>query len=67
MTSKELETLKQRVDQMLLAMLGSELLVQRWWNSQNFHFNLEKPYLVWEVDPESVYRYVAGHVGGSYY
>ena len=53
--------LKRRVDEMLFAMLGSEELVERWWNSQNLHFKLEKPYLIWEVDPIAVYKYVADH------
>lgn len=55
------DKLKRQVDAMLLAMLGSEELVMRWWHSQNFHFNLEKPYIVWETDPEAVWRYVADH------
>lgn len=62
MSVTNLESMKAKVDRMLLAMLGSEELVQRWWNSQNFHFNLEKPYIVWEVDPMSVYKYVLDHV-----
>ena len=62
MSVTNLESMKAKVDSMLLAMLGSELLVQRWWYSQNFHFNLEKPYIVWEVDPMSVYKYVLDHV-----
>ena len=61
LSEQQIDRMKTRVDEMLLAMLGSELLVQRWWHSQNWHFNLEKPYVVWDYDPESVYSYVAGN------
>lgn len=57
-----IDDMKKRVDEMLLAMLGSELMVQRWWDSQNWHFKLEKPYIVWEVNPEAVYNYVLDHM-----
>lgn len=62
MNVTNLESMKAKVDRVLLAMLGSEELVQRWWYSQNFHFNLEKPYIVWETDPMAVYKYVLDHV-----
>lgn len=61
LSKQQLEEMKERVNEMLLAMLGSEHLVQRWWDSQNWHFKLEKPYIVWESDPEAVYSYVAGN------
>jgi len=62
MTDEQLQLLEKRVNAALLAMLGSEHLVQRWWHSQNWHFNLEKPYIVWETDPMSVYKYVIDHL-----
>lgn len=61
MNVAEKKELFKQVNTMLLAMLGSQKLVDRWWNSQNFYFNLEKPYLVWEYDPQSVYNYVCGY------
>lgn len=61
MNDAEKEELLKQVNTMLLAMIGSPKLVDVWWNSQNFHFKLEKPYLVWEYDPQSVYDYVCGY------
>jgi len=42
-------------------MLGSKQLVDRWWNSPNWHFKLEKPYIIWDTDPMAVWKYVADH------
>lgn len=61
LNEQKINKMKKHIDEMLLAMTGSELLVQRWWHSQNWHFKLEKPYIVWETDPQSVYNYVAMH------
>lgn len=62
MTDEQLQLLEKRVNAALFAMLGSEDLVKRWWHSQNWHFKLEKPYIVWETDPMSVYKYVIDHL-----
>lgn len=42
----------------LLAMLGSELLVQRWWASQNGAFEGQTPWQVYRTDPQRVCDYV---------
>jgi len=60
MNDAEKEKLYKQVNTMLFAMIGSPELVDMWWNSQNFHFKLEKPSIVWEYDPQSVYDYVYG-------
>lgn len=44
------------VDDMLLALLGTEALVEMWWNSQNANFKFQKPI---DCDREEVYNYVA--------
>ena len=46
---------------MLLAMLGSEDLAQKWWGSPNKAFDDLRPYDVYYTDPEKVYNYVLGH------
>jgi len=61
MNAADKQTLEKRVDEMLLAMLGSKQLVDRWWNSPNWHFKLEKPYIIWDTDPMAVWKYVADH------
>lgn len=54
------DNLKMQVDTMLLALLGSQELVERWWSGENWHFNLERPEVIWSKDPNVVYAYVAG-------
>jgi hypothetical protein len=54
------DKMKSQVDAMLLALLGSAELVERWWTCANWHFNLETPDEVWYRDPKEVYAYVAG-------
>ena len=43
---------------MLLAMLGSEELCQKWWNGLNLAFDSQCPNEVYTTDPEKVYTYV---------
>ncbi len=54
------DKMKAQVDAMLLGLLGSQELVERWWNGENWHFNLKRPVVVWSKDPDEVYAYVAG-------
>jgi hypothetical protein len=42
----------------LLAMLGSQLLVQRWWAGANSAFENRTPWQVYRVDPQRVCDYV---------
>lgn len=55
------DEMKTLVDRMLLGLLGSQELVERWWTGENWHFNLERPDVIWSKDPDAVYAYVAGH------
>lgn len=63
-TSKnvDIDILKQKVDVMLKSVLGRDDIVEKWWNSQNWHFNLETPSIVWEYDHMAVYNYVSNHL-----
>ena len=40
--------LRQEVNAILLALLGSEELVQRWWVGDNVAFNLQPPQKIWD-------------------
>lgn len=51
--------LKARCNAYLLAMLG-ESNVEKWWQSPNKAFDLQKPIDVFEKNPESVFKYVQG-------
>lgn len=58
-----------KLDIILLAMLGSKELVANWWISPNLHFKLSTPNEVWNASDEGkqeVIRYVLGHASGSY-
>lgn len=49
--------MKDKCDIMLMAMLGSQEMVDRWWKSPNHAFNRLTPL---EVDIEDVYSYLLG-------
>jgi len=47
---------------MLLAMLGSEDLSQKWWGSPNKAFDDLRPYDMYAIDPQRVYNYVFSYL-----
>lgn len=49
---------KERLDGLLLGILGSEDLVDIWWNTQNKAFDYETPKTTWLVDPRKVTNYI---------
>lgn len=56
--------LRQQVNAILRALLGSDELVQRWWIGENLHFNLKCPQEVWDSSEEGqqeVANYVFTH------
>jgi antitoxin component of MazEF toxin-antitoxin module len=52
------ETYAPSIDDMLRSLLGSQELVEAWWNSPNQHFDYLTPK---EANRESVYEYVLSH------
>lgn len=52
---------KQIMDDMLFAMLGSDELVQLWWESPNKAFDMECPK---DVDEQKVHQYLGAHCFG---
>ena len=61
------EILKKRCNTMLVALLGSKLLADGWWNMPNKAFNGLTPEGQWMLDHEIVYNYLLSHVDGSYH
>jgi len=60
---------KDECDNMLKALLGSEVFVEKWWQSPNLYFNMKTPFEVFVQDADgcqSVYDYLAGHCGGGW-
>ena len=47
-----------KLNKMLLALLGSEPMVERWWNSGNKAFALESPASIYERNPDFVINYI---------
>ena len=56
---------KQRIQVLLIAMLGSKL-VDTWWNSPNKAFSEETPADAWVKDYAKVYNYVMRHADGGW-
>jgi hypothetical protein len=70
MKAQKIDIPRQRkfCDQMLMAMIGRQELVESWWQSPNKAFEDATPDAVWDVDPMLVVRYLMGHTySGSYY
>jgi len=60
---------KDECDNMLKALLGSEVFVEKWWQSPNLYFNMKTPFEVFVQDAkgrQSVYDYLSGHCGGGW-
>lgn len=59
---------KKRLDGLLFAVIGSETLVERWWNSPNHAFNLQHPSDVFVIEPEVVRDYIfrMANIGGDF-
>jgi hypothetical protein len=58
----ENEDKKKACNKMLLAMLGNEELVDKWWDSNNLSFGMT-PNEAWEYDYEGVIKYILGYYG----
>lgn len=43
-----------------------ENLIEKWWQSPNKAFNLQKPEDVWQTDCDKVFSYLKGHLSGEY-
>lgn len=54
----ENERLKTQCDALLLGLLGSEELIERWWAGDNIYFGLQSPASVFEKNPRAVYDYI---------
>jgi hypothetical protein len=58
-TQPELNQMMETVDSILLTLLGSNVLIDKWWTSQNIALGLKTPMEEWyHGDPDKVYRYV---------
>lgn len=52
------EFYKERLDRLLLSLLGDEKTVEKWWNSPNGAFDYQMPIKVFDNDPNKVINYI---------
>jgi hypothetical protein len=50
--------MKSKYDKLLMALLGKESLVERWWVSKNKAFDMKTPLEMYAEDAERVDRYI---------
>jgi hypothetical protein len=48
----------EKINGILMALLGGRSLVNRWWNNPNKAFDMKTPFNVYIDDPEKVGEYV---------
>ncbi|NBP03008.1 MAG: hypothetical protein EBU90_23425 [Proteobacteria bacterium] len=63
------EKIKMRIGQLnliLMSVLGSEKLIEKWWNSPNKEFNLNTPREIFAKEPKRVIEYILSHSRGDY-
>ena len=60
-----IELMRKRCDAVLLALVGSTELAERWWISYNKAFN-QSPEKEFENNPNEVYNYLMRHAHGEW-
>lgn len=58
---------KEILDILLLSVLGSKDLVNKWWQSPNKSFNNKTPEQQYQEDREKVVIYITSHTRGDYF
>jgi hypothetical protein len=56
----------QYLNTVLLSLLGSDDLVERWWNSPNRAFSWMTPAEMYETDRHIVIKYILDQTNGDY-
>jgi hypothetical protein len=57
-------------NRMLMGLLGSEAMVEQWWQSQNLAFELKTPQEVFDLNDQgqlNVLNYLSEHCNGGYH
>lgn len=52
------EFTKERLNRLLMALLGSDELVEKWWLSPNRAFGYVTPEVAWDIDSRRVTNYI---------
>jgi len=67
--SVNMSLVKDECDHMLKALLGSDVFVEKWWQSPNLYFNMKTPFEVFVQGADgrqSVYNYLSEHCNGGW-
>jgi hypothetical protein len=59
--------MKSKYDGLLMALLGKEALVERWWVSKNKAFDMKTPLEMYAEDANRVDQYLKNQLNGSYF
>lgn len=59
--------LKSNLNRMLMTLLGSEALVEKWWISPNLAFDSKTPNEVFDTNLDTVTRYIIEHTNSVYW
>jgi hypothetical protein len=59
--------MKSKYDRLLMALLGKEALVERWWISKNKAFDMKSPLEMYAEDVNRVDRYLKGQLNDGYF
>lgn len=62
LTGAEIPMNEKKLNKALLALLGTEELVNNWWNSPNANWSFQNPIDVYQKDPKSVCDYIMQYV-----
>ena len=55
--------MKEKYDKLLMALLGKEALVEKWWVSKNKAFDMKTPLEMYAEDPNRVDKYLKDQFG----
>jgi hypothetical protein len=59
--------MKSKYDKLLMALLGKESLVERWWVSKNKAFDMKTPLEMYAEDANRVDQYLKAQLSDSYF
>ena len=55
-----------RLNRLLISLLGKEELVDKWWDSPNLAFESKTPKEMFALQPQRVINYILGQFNGDY-
>jgi hypothetical protein len=56
----------ERMNRLLMPLLGNQRLVNLWWDTPNHSFDMKTPADVWDYDQKQVFEYIRRQYSGDY-